>query len=601
MVLQRACFGPLTLLLPFFLSACGDESASCRPSEGCNAGAGGLGLGGIGGVAGHGDRVAGLGDVSGFGGSGVSGTPPQGSAGMGGSIGGSVPVTTGGTPGAGGATPVGGPTTGGGPAAGGTTPIDAGVTMSANGSICTQDSTCLSGHCAGGVCCDSPCMDRFSSCSIDGHAGACTPVTSVYVDPLNGQDDASGTMNEPLKTLKAALAAAKGGWTIYLKPGTFDASSGEEWYTKIPDGVSLQAVVEENAVLVGTGKETALEFVGTGAATGITFSGFKRAVAAETGTVSIERCTIEKGGGVELSGNVTAALDKVVLQNLESDGVYAYGSANVTVTGGSIGGVGYVADCRGAEGVYVSGAAKVRLSGVSIHDLSGDGVVARSSASVTIEDGSLTKTGEVDCAGAQVSALDASTVQLNGTSVTNGSQDGLEVRNIATLVLDRVSIGTHPYRGIYGDGGFLRVSDSSIETDSYGIELLNTCAAELTGVAFIGSKSSVNMQDSATLKMRSTRTYGNDYGIDARSSSRVRVDLGTVDDPGMNTFAATAVAAIALSGDYQDDVTINAVGNMWNPSVQGAPGSGKYSSQIIDGPCDGRNFYLGSDKLHIQL
>jgi hypothetical protein len=583
--LQR--LGRIVVLLPGVLSGCGNGAQSCPSSAPCDdasaIGAAGFGQGGVAGVS---TQTGGSAAVSVLtGGSGAIGGTANGGA------------TSAGAAAATGGSANGGTAAGGTAATGGTPPVDAGASTTANGMACKEDSACQSAHCSSGVCCESACSDRFFSCNVDGHVGACTPVTSVYIDPLNGHDDASGTVNDPLKTLKTALSVAKSGWTLYLKPGTFGRSSGEDWSTKVPDGVAVQAVVEGNAVLAGGDNDTGLEFAGAGTATGITFRGFATAVKASGGKVSIARCTVDRGGGVDLSGSVTATLEQVVLGNLDAYGVRARDSANVTMTGGSIGGIGYVAECRGAEGVSAYGAATVRLSGVSIHDFGGDGVNAGGTARVSIERGSIVKTGQSDCVGAQVTAAGSSVVQLKSTPLSRGNSVGAFVRSSANLSLDDVSIDQNPFAGVEGDGGSVHISGGSIrENGYYGIELMETCGAEVTDTELVSNQTSIYMQDTASLRLRGTNMYDDKVGIDDRADG-LNIDLGTVIDPGMNSIQASD-NGLLLRGSSAE-VTINAVGNKWNANVQAADATGAYASQILDCPCSGTN--LSAGKVHIQL
>lgn len=46
----------------------------------------------------------------------------------------------------------------------------------------------------------------------------------LYVSP-SGSDSASGAINAPLKSIQAAVDAAKAGTTIYLRKGTYSPSS----------------------------------------------------------------------------------------------------------------------------------------------------------------------------------------------------------------------------------------------------------------------------------------------------------------------------------------------------------------------------------------
>jgi len=140
-----------------------------------------------------------------------------------------------------------------------------GDSLLANGSACSRGAVCQSGHCSAEICCDTECNERFVSCNVAGSIGKCTPLTEVFVDPSTGDDAATGLADDPLKTLKAALSAAKSGWTVFLEPGTYDSSSGEDWKTQVPEAVTIQAVVEGNAVLVGSPSEEGLTFLGGGA------------------------------------------------------------------------------------------------------------------------------------------------------------------------------------------------------------------------------------------------------------------------------------------------------------------------------------------------
>jgi MYXO-CTERM domain-containing protein len=50
-----------------------------------------------------------------------------------------------------------------------------GVCKTKNGTACTSDSACASGHCVDGVCCNSDCKGTCLSCNQTGRAGLCSP------------------------------------------------------------------------------------------------------------------------------------------------------------------------------------------------------------------------------------------------------------------------------------------------------------------------------------------------------------------------------------------------------------------------------------------
>lgn len=472
--------------------------------------------------------------------------------------------------------------------------------LAANGSTCGDDSACQSGYCSGHMCCDAACTERFHSCRVTGKEGTCNAVTEVYVDPLAGHDDASGLAGDPLKTLGAALGVAKSGWTIYLEPGTYDASSGESFNTEVPDGVAIWAVVEGNAVLVGTPKDEGLHFTGGGDLKGIVFKGFPYAARATTGTVSIERSTVDGGGGLEFGGNVRVTLDGAVFQNLQGIALSASGVADVQMTGGSIGGIGYVPNCAGASGIRATDSANVRLADVTIHDLGGDGVDLRKAASVTLTRGIVTKTGLVDCYGAEVVAYESSTVSLDHTVVRDGNADGLHVYGDAHGILSVSEIGSHPRTGIVCQGADLTLTGGSIHSGDLGVSLTGSCSGDFDGTMLQGNATGIELDGNSFLKMRNARIIDGDYAIYAPTADPVRMDLGDSSDPGSNGFSAEK-GVLVLSGVYSYETTIDAVGNTWSAYTQGADLNGKYPTQVINGPVSGKNFEIDAGNVHIRL
>ena len=105
------------------------------------------------------------------------------SGGAGGSVGGSV-ATTGGRGGSAGTTPGTGGL--GGAASGGS----GGQTKVAQGQSCKLDSDCTTGHCVGGLCCDTACTGACTACSnaqtISSPDGTCAPVGAGKKDPQGG-------------------------------------------------------------------------------------------------------------------------------------------------------------------------------------------------------------------------------------------------------------------------------------------------------------------------------------------------------------------------------------------------------------------------------
>jgi parallel beta-helix repeat protein len=84
-----------------------------------------------------------------------------------------------------------------------------------------------------------------------GSAGAGPPVTShprtigiVYVDAATGDDvNGSGSPGNPYRTITGGLKHAAAGESVYVMPGTYDASIGESFPITLVSGVSLVGLV----------------------------------------------------------------------------------------------------------------------------------------------------------------------------------------------------------------------------------------------------------------------------------------------------------------------------------------------------------------------
>jgi hypothetical protein len=71
------------------------------------------------------------------------------------------------------------------------------------------------------------------------------------------------------------------------------------------------------------------------------------------------------------------------------------------------------------------------------------------------------------------------------------------------------------------------------------------------------------------------------------------VDLGSAADAGSNTFTGNTSTGLRIN--LSSAGAAQAVGNTWNPNVQGADGSGRYASPVQEtGPASGANYIIGN-------
>ena len=97
----------------------------------------------------------------------------------------------------------------------------------------------------------------------------------------------------------------------------------------------------------------------------------------------------------------------------------------------------------------------------------------------------------------------------------------------------------------------------------------------------------------ASLTLRSC-TIKNNTGPGISSLGSITFDLGTTTSPGNNTFLSNGTTDVDVS--ISSVANINAIGNTWNASVQGADSSGHYTTpgQSSGYSASGPNFHTGS-------
>ena len=91
------------------------------------------------------------------------------------------------------------------------------------------------------------------------------------------------------------------------------------------------------------------------------------------------------------------------------------------------------------------------------------------------------------------------------------------------------------------------------------------------GIEFYGTGGSLSLRNSNV-----SSNTGAGVFIGQAAATAVNADLGTQANPGLNTFKSNT--GTGLSVDLTLGQTLQAVGNTWNASLQGADGNGHYST-----------------------
>jgi hypothetical protein len=393
-------------------------------------------------------------------------------------------------------------------------------------------------------------------------------VAELFVDPIDGDDDAAGTEDAPLKTMRKALSIATGEQTIHLFAGAYDAASGEDFTTPIPDGVTIAAVAPGDAILVGSGAETALSFSGGGAARGLRVEGFAIGVTAAAGAVALQ--------GLELTGNGTAiwleGAAGVVMKSSSIlggvDGLALSDSARLTMVGGEIREVG--ADCD-AKAIRLGGAAWLTLEGVNLHDSLGNVQVGNAAHA--------TMTGcMVSVVGCEqvVTLLNAAILDLDQTSIEQGAPGDPGGTVIAAGSESEVYITGGSvfaaYRGIDG-GSTVHVEGATISGANgadVGVRPGPGGYVTLLNVGLQGFATGVDL-GSGSGEIRGSGISGNGIGVRVVNG---HVELGSAANPGGNVLQGNGVAGLVVAGSAAWEHA--AVGNTWMGLNQGTNDAGHF-------------------------
>jgi hypothetical protein len=448
----------------------------------------------------------------------------------------------------------------------------------------------------------------------DGGAGAGGPVVpfhGLYVGE-DGDDGAAGTIDAPFKTLAHAATVAQAGDTIVFLDGSYTVGAT----AAIPAGVNLMANTSGAVTLTGTG--TLLNLKGDIRIEGLKFQSYARvayfgAGVAATGTVTLVDSTFTNCSiGLELTGStslVVSAEESFVLGNGGNAFAILTEEANLTMTGGILRNYNAGGVIRASEESSVSltnvqvldgtgialvlgGDATAELSAVTFATLASVLIDQRNNSELTITDSDLSiKPAAATvyyCVSNIVNGTGSLTISNSilhdcGTAIRGGIYETMTITNVQfkNLTLGGMDLG---YGG-GGLGGTIRITGSTFEN-------LSLFALR------IGSTGNLN-----DFKIRNTSfncsSPANWNCLYFDGSNASVLDLGTLSDPGGNTFLQGNANQSAVRISFQA-INTTAVGNTWTPNVQDADAQGKYNAPqgagqklLISSPvAAGRNYQM---------
>jgi hypothetical protein len=468
-----------------------------------------------------------------------------------------------------------------------------------------------------------------------GNAATSAPVVVVvssatieaWVNPASGSDGNAGSAAAPFKTIGKAFAVIGTGGTAWLQNGSY-TSAGEglqDIYAglALPAGAALKAVNEGGAMLGIT-----LQVPAGGSVSGLAFDVSQVGrVLATGGTLAMSRTRFLRIGTttglpLEISGAARVFVDSGGSASFNHVGTGVVGFARVLdqaelhMTGGQLDGL-----TGQPQAIYVGGdTARLALTDVTVTDtgaawVGGEGVVYVGGTANRVD---MTRT-RFDMRGIPAACIqqdrqiagavtDATRLTLVDT-VIEGCAEGVQLREgKARFEMTGGAIrGNTPYWGIHaGQIGF----DSSPE-NQYGSPSIRlrgvTIADNFAGGVFMNHGGELDIDGGViaspasaiellavkryTLKLRNANLQSGSLDalrLDGDSGSVF--DLGTAAAAGGNTLTSTVNTTTLLRIGTAAGVRVDAVGNRWRASVQGADTEGRYGlgSSACGGanPCD---------------
>lgn len=434
----------------------------------------------------------------------------------------------------------------------------------------------------------------------------------VCVDPAAGDDLAAGTADAPVKTLTHALelVGAQGtGRTVFLLDGTYDAPGGEQFPLAIPTTITVTGISPIH------GSE--IEVAAAATATGARIVGEGALVTMAGGSTLAHAIVISQGSS-------SAALDiDGATYGVHLTDVFAYGTkaSPIVVHGGEL----------TVDDVHLGPQLELQqdawITGTALALGVAESTTANLRGRIDVDGGTLRfrHGGSINlCAKLEATDLD---VDSDG-DVSDANPFGLLSNPTPYLIYAVESTASVHVTGGTWTNVWLqdRYLDSATETvfSLTDVTLSGSilgCIArpcELAGATFSGTElwiterlavadatftdSALYAATSSNVKVRSS-TFGDGATIvaDATAADGIHIqpaklDLGTSDDAGGNTFTGTpganerapATMAFLAIVDWPD-TTVWAVGNTWVPNESGADAQGHFASGEVTGSLTGKN------------
>jgi hypothetical protein len=460
---------------------------------------------------------------------------------------------------------------------------------------------------------------------------------TLFVSGSTGSDSNDGSQAKPFKTLGKALKLALSGDTIELAPGGYgptsvvSSASGDSFGVNglsVPAGVIIEGALDfgsQVSTLFGQPGEIALVLQGDASVKNLNIINFNVGLKATTGTQTFSNLLMGNNNfniGVLGSAKTTLKGSSIAL-NTVGHGVDVLDQAQFIMDGGLI--TGGSANCNSATfGLQIQGSAQVSLkNNALLQNIGGQAIDMRNSAKATLDQSTISNVFPVGCkTGPRVSMSDSSSLVLKNSLVGAGDNKP-DTEGLNSVGIRSVTSNSSSPTGVsltLLNSFVTRFTGKCLEMTSKGSIIINGGGISATRSAMgidAGRKMQLTIANArleapgskgvairtATLKLRNSTIASSVTGILVLDFGTI--DLGTVADPGNNIIKDGNLAGVDFEGSLSAFGTVDAVGNTWNPNVQGADAQGHYiTRRTISGGdvnSSGSNFNLFHSTEHINL
>ena len=477
------------------------------------------------------------------------------------------------------------------------------------------------------------------------------PHAHIYVNAREGNDHWSGTETYPYKTITHALSQAQPSDVIHILPGRYDRELGERFPLRISEGVHIEGWSALSVDIRPHGTGSAVVMKEGASIKELNINGEEATSPPATGIVCDAGCVVEDSAvrgfqtGIMLEGNLGENSSLITDSNISSndDGISVSSNVNAKIVHNhffhnkigvySAGNACYVESNEFYENYEIAadlGGRSVFLLGNNFNrNFDPDRPNIGTGISGGTQNNMFTIGNHItnSATGIRISAHYGKHI-IRGNTVYGCRRKGIVVSGKEPCIILDNWIEYSQDVGIYhsghcnidgnriynnGDGIWVSPEESGTNTiinrnfirdnERYGISIYNgtiyRVRADVEDNTITGNEVGVHVSDYGASYMYRNTIENNEVGVAASSGGSLFI--GSLEHHGNNCIRNNS--HVGLINNNRS--VISAVGNFWNPNVQGANENGEYRQhQTAYGPVpvqDGNNYAITKEAGGIQF